>query len=150
MKAYRCAEAIVHHWIPASSVTETWVQKRAERLGYGMPALFPEEVPWAAYRRDVPLKTWLESANWAVRAALLYPLPTIEESLLGYLEILLHAWLSRSGIRRRYASADKDAGDRALKLSVLINNFNYGRYLRPCIDSVLSQDLSGLRSDRGR
>jgi len=26
-----------------------------------------------------------------------------------------------------------------LKLSVLINNFNYGRFLRPCIDSVLSQ-----------
>lgn len=26
-----------------------------------------------------------------------------------------------------------------MKLSVLINNFNYGRFLRPCIDSVLSQ-----------
>ncbi len=26
-----------------------------------------------------------------------------------------------------------------MKLSVLINNFNYGQFLRPCIDSVLSQ-----------
>ncbi|MGO7209073.1 glycosyltransferase family 2 protein, partial [Rhizobium ruizarguesonis] len=30
VKTYRCAEAIVHHWIPASSVTEAWVQKRGE------------------------------------------------------------------------------------------------------------------------
>ncbi len=27
-----------------------------------------------------------------------------------------------------------------MKISVLINNFNYGQFLRPCIDSVLSQN----------
>lgn len=75
VKTYRCAEAIVHHWIPASSVTEAWVQKRGERLGYGMPALFAEDIPKGIRIAGIPLRTWIESANWAVRAAILYPLP---------------------------------------------------------------------------
>ncbi|AUW43999.1 glycosyltransferase [Rhizobium leguminosarum] len=74
-KSYRCAEAVVHHWIPASSVTEDWVQKRGERLGYGMPALFPDEVPGGVRLSGVPLPTWIESAQWAFRAAMLYLLP---------------------------------------------------------------------------
>ncbi|MBY2962036.1 glycosyltransferase family 2 protein [Rhizobium leguminosarum] len=73
--AYRCAEAVVHHWIAASSVSEDWVQKRGERLGYGVPALFPNDVPAGPRIAGVPFKTWIESANWALRAALLYPLP---------------------------------------------------------------------------
>lgn len=31
-----------------------------------------------------------------------------------------------------------------MKLSVLINNYNYGRFLRQCIDSALSQNWTGL------
>ncbi|MGO7704601.1 glycosyltransferase family 2 protein, partial [Rhizobium ruizarguesonis] len=45
VKTYRCAEAIVHHWIPASSVTEAWVQKRGERLGYGMSSAKSAGIP---------------------------------------------------------------------------------------------------------
>ncbi|MGO7041046.1 glycosyltransferase family 2 protein [Rhizobium acaciae] len=102
-KAYRCADAIIHHWIPSASVTETWVLKRAERLGHGIPALFPERVPAGPRIDDVPLKTWLESAYWAVRAALLYPLST---SRLRFWAIWRCNYMRglRSGIRR-YASA---------------------------------------------
>ncbi|NNH61092.1 glycosyltransferase family 2 protein [Rhizobium laguerreae] len=76
VQAYRCAEAVVHHWIPASSVNELWVQKRGERLGYGVPALFPQDVPTGPRIAGVPVKTWIESAQWALRAALLYPTPS--------------------------------------------------------------------------
>lgn len=75
VKTYRCAEAIVHHWIPAASVTEAWVQKRGERLGYGMPALFAEDVPRGVRIAGIPLRTWVESADWTLRAAFLYLLP---------------------------------------------------------------------------
>jgi glycosyltransferase involved in cell wall biosynthesis len=76
VKAYRCAEAIIHHWIPASSVTEAWVQRRAERLGYGIPALFPERVPAGLRLAGVPIATWGESLFVFLKALLLYPLPT--------------------------------------------------------------------------
>jgi glycosyltransferase involved in cell wall biosynthesis len=75
-RTYRCGDAVVRHFVPASSMTERWVQERAERLGYGMPALFPEEVPNGPKITGVPLKTWLESFVWSVRAAILYPLPS--------------------------------------------------------------------------
>jgi len=99
VKTYRCAEAIVHHWIPASSVTEAWVQKRGERLGYGMPALFSEDVPNGVRIGGVPLRTWVESANWAMRAALLYPLP---RSKRRFWAIWKHHYMRgyRAGIRR--------------------------------------------------
>lgn len=76
VKTYRCGDAVVHHFVPASSMTETWVQKRAERLGYGMPAVFPDEVPQGPRVSGIPLKTWLESFAWSARAAILYPLPS--------------------------------------------------------------------------
>ncbi len=75
LKAYYCAEAIVHHWIPASNVKEEWVQRRGERLGYGVPALFPNEIPSGPKLGGVPLATWLESIHWSLRAALFYYLP---------------------------------------------------------------------------
>jgi hypothetical protein len=64
----------------------------------------------------------------------------IEETFLGDLEILLHAWLSRRNSPIRFS--DDDAvidciGGSNLKLSVLIKNL--WQYLRPRIDSVLSQ-----------
>ncbi|MBX4937852.1 glycosyltransferase [Rhizobium binae] len=107
VKTFRCAEAIVHHWIPASSVTEAWVQKRGERLGYGMPALFAEDVPKGPKIGGIPLATWIESANWAVRAALLYPLP---RSKKRFWAIWKYYYMRgyRAGIRRymplRYGS----------------------------------------------
>lgn len=76
VKTWRCAEAVVHHHIPASSMNEHWVQQRAERLGYGMPAVFPEDVPAGRRFNGVPLRTWLEALGWAARAAILYPLPS--------------------------------------------------------------------------
>ncbi|RFB90860.1 glycosyl transferase [Rhizobium leguminosarum bv. trifolii] len=107
VKTYRCSEAIVHHWISASSVTETWVQKRGERLGYGMPALFAEDVPKGVRISGVPLRTWVESANWAVRAALLYPLP---RSKKRFWAIWKYYYMRgyRAGIRR-YAPAKRSS-----------------------------------------
>ncbi|MFS8145007.1 glycosyltransferase [Rhizobium sp. BR 249] len=98
-KSYRCAEAVVHHWIPASSVTEDWVQKRGERLGYGMPALFPDEVPEGVRISGVPLPTWIESAQWALRAAMLYLLP---QSKKRFWAIWKYYYMRgyRAGIRR--------------------------------------------------
>lgn len=75
VKTYRCAEAVIHHWIPAASVTELWVQKRAERLAYGIPALFPERVPSGPRIAGVPLAVWLQSAVVAARAMLFSVLP---------------------------------------------------------------------------
>jgi GT2 family glycosyltransferase len=108
VKTYRCAEAIVHHWIPASSVTEAWVQKRGERLGYGMPALFAEDIPKGIRIGGIPLRTWIESANWAVRAALLYPLP---RSKKRFWAIWKYYYLRgyRAGLRR-YAPAVNHSG----------------------------------------
>ncbi|KPH08509.1 glycosyltransferase family 2 protein [Rhizobium acidisoli] len=98
-KSYRCAEAVVHHWIPASSVTEDWVQKRGERLGYGMPALFPDEVPGGVRLSGVPLPTWIESAQWAFRAGTLYLLP---QSKKRFWAIWKYYYMRgyRAGIRR--------------------------------------------------
>ncbi|EJC80868.1 putative glycosyltransferase [Rhizobium leguminosarum bv. trifolii WSM2297] len=98
-KSYRCAEAVVHHWIPASSVTEDWVQKRGERLGYGMPALFPDEVPGGVRLSGVPLPTWIESAQWGLRAAMLYLLP---QSKKRFWAIWKYYYMRgyRAGIRR--------------------------------------------------
>jgi len=103
VKTYRCAEAVVRHFVPASSMTEEWVQKRAERLGYGMPAVFPEEVPSGPRLGGVPFDTWAESARWIVRSALLYPLPS---SRLRFWAIWKRHYLRgyRAGIRR-YAPA---------------------------------------------
>ena len=91
--------AIVRHFVPAASMTEAWVQKRAERLGYGMPAIFPEEVPQGRRIRGIPLRTWAESAGWAVRSALLYPLPP---SKLRFWAIWKNYYMRgyRAGVRR--------------------------------------------------
>lgn len=103
VRAYRCNSAVVHHWIPASSVSEEWVQKRGERLGYGQPALSPERVPSGPRIADVPLATWLESMAWAARAGALYFLPS---SRLRFWALWKHNYMRgyRAGIRR-YASA---------------------------------------------
>lgn len=97
--AYRCNEATVHHWIPLSSINEAWVQKRGERLGYGKPAISPDEIPSGPRLADVPLKTWLESLFWSVRAAVLYPLPS---SRLRFWAIWKYYYMRgyRAGIRR--------------------------------------------------
>ena len=99
VRTYRCADAIVRHFVPASSMTEQWVQKRAERLGYGMPAVFPEEVPRGRRIGGIPLRTWAESAGWAVRSALLYPLPP---SKLRFWAIWKNYYMRgyRAGVRR--------------------------------------------------
>ena len=99
VKTYRCAEAVVRHFVPASSMTEAWVQKRAERLGYGMPAVFPDEVPRGLRLGGVPLGTWAESARWMIRSAVLYPLPS---SRLRFWAIWKRNYLRgyRAGIRR--------------------------------------------------
>jgi glycosyltransferase involved in cell wall biosynthesis len=76
VRTYRCAEAVIHHRVPASSMNEGWVQKRAERLGYGVPAIFPDQVPDGPRLSGVPLRTLFETIGWAVRAALLWPLPS--------------------------------------------------------------------------
>jgi GT2 family glycosyltransferase len=101
-RAYRCADAVVHHWIPASSVSERWVQQRGERLGYGVPALFPERVPRGPRIAGVPVATWLESAMWNLRALALYPLPS---SRLRFWAIWKYYYLRgyRAGIRRYMA-----------------------------------------------
>lgn len=103
VKSYHCAEAIVHHWIPASSVNELWIQKRGERLGYGIPALFPDEVPGGVRLRGVPLRTWVESVQWSLRAAMLYLLP---QSKTRFWAIWKYYYMRgyRAGIRR-YAPA---------------------------------------------
>jgi GT2 family glycosyltransferase len=75
IKTYRCAEAIVHHLIPASHVNERWVQRRAERLGFGTPARFPEEVPIRYRIAGVPILIWLQFAFFTLKAAMLYPFP---------------------------------------------------------------------------
>jgi len=107
IKTYRCGGAVVHHFVPASSMTEQWVQKRAERLGYGMPAVFPEEVPPGPRLRGVPLNTWAESASWAIRSAVLYPLPS---NRLRFWAIWKHNYMRgyRAGVRR-YAPAGQGA-----------------------------------------
>jgi GT2 family glycosyltransferase len=103
VKTYRCAEAAVRHLVPASSMTEEWVQRRAERLGYGMPAVFPERVPPGLRLGGVPLETWMESAAWSLRSAVLAPLPS---SRLRFWAIWKRNYMRgyRAGIRR-YAPA---------------------------------------------
>lgn len=106
VKCWRCCNAVVHHWIPASSVNEAWVQERAERLGYGIPALFPDRVPSGMRFLGVPLQTWLDSGYWSLRAFLLSP---FGNSKLRFWAI----WRSRymRGIRagiRRYAPTSTD------------------------------------------
>lgn len=105
VKTYRCANAVVHHWIPASSVSEEWVQRRAERLGYGMPALFPEQVPSGPKVNSVPLKTWLESLNWGARALIFQYTP---RSRLRFWAIWKRNYMRgyRRGVRK-YAVAGK-------------------------------------------
>lgn len=76
VRTWRCAEAVIHHFVPASSMNERWVQKRAQRLGYGKPAISPEEVPPGPRLGGVPISTWIETLGWAARAAILYPLPS--------------------------------------------------------------------------
>ncbi|MDR3472003.1 MAG: glycosyltransferase family 2 protein [Devosia sp.] len=102
-RTYRCAEAVVHHFVPASSMTEEWVQRRAERLGYGMPAVFPERVPSGPRLGGVPFGTWVESAAWVLRSAVLSPLPS---SRLRFWAIWKRNYMRgyRAGIRR-FASA---------------------------------------------
>ncbi|MGO7565588.1 glycosyltransferase family 2 protein, partial [Rhizobium johnstonii] len=34
-----------------------------------------EDIPKGIRIAGIPLRTWIESANWAVRASILYPLP---------------------------------------------------------------------------
>ena len=99
VKSYHCAEAVVHHFVPASSMTEDWVQKRAERLGLGMPAIFPGDVPRGFRIAGVPVAIWAQSANWALRRAVLYPLPN---SRLRFWAIWKHYYMRgyRAGIRR--------------------------------------------------
>ncbi|NNH68050.1 glycosyltransferase family 2 protein [Rhizobium laguerreae] len=99
VKPYHCAEAIVHHWIPASSVNELWIQKRGERLGYGIPALFPDGVPGGVRLHGVPLRTWVESVQWSLRAAMLYLLP---QSKTRFWAIWKYYYMRgyRAGIRR--------------------------------------------------
>jgi GT2 family glycosyltransferase len=75
-RTYRCADAVIRHFVPAECMNERWVQQRAERLGYGVPALFPDEVPQGPRVRGVPIRTWLETFSWLLRAAILYPLPS--------------------------------------------------------------------------
>jgi len=108
VRTYRCAEAVVHHFVPAASMTEAWVQKRAERLGYGMPAVFPDEVPQGPRVGGVPLNTWIESAHWELRSALLYPLPS---NRLRFWAIWKRNYLRgyRAGIRR-YAPGQGSVG----------------------------------------
>ena len=98
-KAYRCGAAAIHHWIPASNVTEIWVQKRGERLGYGIPALFPERVPGGPRIGGVPVKVWIESLYWNLRAAALYP---FTNSKLRFWAIWKYYYMRglRAGIRR--------------------------------------------------
>ncbi|MEO8882400.1 MAG: glycosyltransferase family 2 protein [Devosia sp.] len=107
VKTYRCGDAMVHHFVPASSMTERWVQMRAERLGYGMPAVFPGEVPPGPRLRGVPLNTWVESASWAIRSAVLYPLPS---NRLRFWAIWKHNYMRgyRAGVRR-YVPAGQGA-----------------------------------------
>src|SRR5690606_6055000 len=76
VRTYRCAEAVIHHFVPAASMNERWVQRRAERLGYGVPVLFPEMVPAGPRVSGVPVRTWIEALGWMLRAALLWPLPS--------------------------------------------------------------------------
>jgi GT2 family glycosyltransferase len=101
-RCYRCAEAVVHHFVPASNLTETWVQQRAERLGYGVPALFPDRVPSGPRVAGVPIGTWIESASWTVRAAILSLRPESKQRFWA----VWKRWYMR-GFRqgvRRYAS----------------------------------------------
>jgi GT2 family glycosyltransferase len=104
IRTYRCAEAEIRHLVPAASMTEQWVQRRAERLGYGMPVVCPEQVPNGPRVRGVPVSTWLETLNWWLRAALLYPLPS---SRLRFWAIW-KAYYMRGYIAglRRYAAPD--------------------------------------------
>lgn len=74
-KAYHCAEAEVRHFVPASNMSADWVQKRAERLGFGIPALQPEKIPGGPRLGGVPVRTWLETVSWGARSLMLYPLP---------------------------------------------------------------------------
>jgi glycosyltransferase involved in cell wall biosynthesis len=107
-RAYRCAEAVVHHLVPATSMSEQWVQARAERLGYGMPAVHPDMVPEGPRLGGVPLVVWVQSAGWALRSALLSPLPN---SRLKFWAIWKTRYMAgyRAGIRR-YAAPARRAG----------------------------------------
>lgn len=99
---FRCAEAVIHHYIPASSVSETWVQQRAERLGFGVPALFPADIPPGPRLAGVPLRIWAVSIYWHARSALLRLLPVPR---LRFWAVWQTRYLRgyRAGIRR-YAS----------------------------------------------